>query len=157
MAVGLYTRYYPYCHFFALHKIYSTLCKNQEEQDWCYMQEEKWNCCLTLGRLPTSRLNKISCDLREVSLTALWNRGRLCKPNAEGINLYLIYYIYEFIPYAEAHPTEAEKWLPQAILGKLSECCGGYIDKQNRNPMDCGFCFLTYYKSSPFALFSSLS
>ena len=40
MAVRLYTRYYPYCHFFAMHKTYGTLCKNQEEQVWCYMQKE---------------------------------------------------------------------------------------------------------------------
>ena len=45
----------------------------------------------------------------------------MCKPNAEGINLYLIYNIYEFIFYAEALPTEAENRLPKAILGKLSE------------------------------------
>ena len=32
MAVGLYTLYYPYCHFLALHKTYGTLRKNQEEQ-----------------------------------------------------------------------------------------------------------------------------
>ena len=43
------------------------------------------------------------------SLTALCNRGRLCKPNAEGIILYLIYNICKFIPYAKAPPTEAEK------------------------------------------------
>ena len=33
MAVGLYGAYYPYCHFYAMHKTYGTLCKNQEEQD----------------------------------------------------------------------------------------------------------------------------
>ena len=40
MAVGLYTQYYPNSHFFAMHKTYGTLCKNQEEQDWCYMQKD---------------------------------------------------------------------------------------------------------------------
>ena len=41
MAVGIVLRVQPNSHFFAMHKTYGTLCKNQEEQDWCYMQEEK--------------------------------------------------------------------------------------------------------------------
>ena len=34
----------------------------------------------------------------------LWERGTI-----NGGAIYLIYYIYEFIPYAEVPPTEAEK------------------------------------------------
>ena len=139
MAVGLYTQYYPNSHFFAMHKTYGTLCKNQEEQDWCYMQEEKSNCCLTLGRLPTSHLNKMSCDLRGVSLTALWNRGRLCKPKAERIKLYLIYIIYTSLsPMLRRSQPKPRNRLPLAILGKLSECRGEfyliYIIKQKPQP-----------------------
>ena len=50
----------------------------------------------------------------------------------EAINLgaiYLIYIICKFISYAEAPPTEAEKRLPQANLGKLSERFGAIVSE----------------------------
>ena len=49
MAVGLYVRYYPYCHFFALHKTYGTLCKNQEEQLSGYLSPIMliFSCCIS--------------------------------------------------------------------------------------------------------------
>ena len=48
----------------------------------------------------------------------------------EAINLgaiYLIYIICKFIPYDEEPPTEADKLIVQAILGKLGECSGGIL------------------------------
>ena len=41
MAVGLYGAYYPYCHFYAMHKTYGTLCKNQEEQDGAICKKKR--------------------------------------------------------------------------------------------------------------------
>ena len=49
-----------------------------------------------------------------VSLTALWNRGKSCKPNAEDIP------IYTMLRRSQFRPSDNRK----AMLGKLSERVG---------------------------------
>ena len=58
MAVGLYTQYYPNSHFFAMHKTYGTLCKNQEEQDGAICKKIRtW--LSTLGGYLLSYVDKV--------------------------------------------------------------------------------------------------
>ena len=56
---------------------------------------------------------ELNCSVKQRTVVQAESRGDKIIP--------YIYYIYEFILSAKAQPTEAERRLPQAILGKLSE------------------------------------